>query len=149
MRIMILHISDIHADGQADGVLAGDEFVVDAIKNREYEGLDAAFAAAVGAKQGRAVSDLAREILLDEVLLPYDRLIGQFKEPDTLRGLGERARVRLATGLREDRLDDTGRTHALAVFDRLLEVVEEPDVNFSFQSAEIQRRSSDLVRNAG
>ena len=35
---------------------------------------------------GREVADLAREILLDEVLLPYDRLIGRFKEPDTLPG---------------------------------------------------------------
>ncbi|MBW1685040.1 MAG: hypothetical protein JRS35_08245 [Deltaproteobacteria bacterium] len=32
---------------------------------------------------------------------------------------------------------------------RTWQYVEEPDVDFSFQSAEMRRRSSDLVRYAG
>ena len=96
------------------------------IESRHYnEGVDTAFAAAVGQTEGRAVSDLAREVLLDEVLLPYDRLIGQFKKPDTLQGLSGRARVRLATALKERPLGEARQAHTLAVFDRLLDVVED------------------------
>jgi len=58
-----------------------------------HEALDRAFTAAVGPQRGRPVADAAREVILDEVLLPYDRLIGQFKDPDTLRGFTDRARL--------------------------------------------------------
>ena len=58
-----------------------------ALEARHYdEAFDAVFASAVGPEQGRAVADRAAEIVLDEVLLPYDRLIGRFKKPDTPRG---------------------------------------------------------------
>jgi hypothetical protein len=41
---------------------------------------------------GRVVAAQAREVLLDEIILPYDRLLGQIKSPDSLAGLGVRAR---------------------------------------------------------
>ena len=93
---------------------------------RHYdEALDRAFAAAVGEAAGRQVADRAREALLDEVLLPYNRLIGRYKEPDDLRGLAAKARVRLAAALdAEGGLDEAPRATALAVFDKVLDTVE-------------------------
>lgn len=68
-----------------------------ALEARHYHGaFDAAFAGAVGEERGRAVAERAREILLDEVLLPYERLIGWFKKPDTLRGYAEGGRLAFA-----------------------------------------------------
>ncbi len=91
-----------------------------------HEAVDRAFVAAVGAERGVVVADLARETLLDEVLLPYDRLIGRFKEPDTLRGLAAQARLRFGQTL--DALggvEPQERSDALGTFDRLLDLVEE------------------------
>ena len=95
-------------------------------ESRHYhEAIDRAFVAAVGAERGRGVADLAREILLDEVLLPYDRLLGQFKDPDTVLGLGAQGRLRLGQAL-----DTRGgfsadqRAAALGTWDRLLDLVE-------------------------
>jgi len=64
-------------------------------------------------------------VLLDEVLLPYDRLIGQFKKRDSLRGFAAQARVRFAT-----HLDGLGgltaaqRQGALGTLDRLVDLLE-------------------------
>jgi hypothetical protein len=95
-------------------------------ESRHYhQALDRAFAGAVGPAHGRAVADAAREALLDEVLLPYDRLIGQFKKPDTLRGLAARARVHLAShldGIPELTLAQRG--DALGTLDRLTDMVD-------------------------
>lgn len=41
---------------------------------------------------GCAVAAYARELLLEEVILPYDRLLGQSKDEDTVLGFGTRAR---------------------------------------------------------
>ncbi len=97
-----------------------------AAEKRHYdEAFDQAFAAAVGGAAGPQVSDRAREALLDDVLLPYNRLIGRYKDPDDLRGLAAKARVRLAGALdARDGLDGTRRAAALAVFDEVLDIVE-------------------------
>ena len=68
-----------------------------------HEELDRAFSlAASGGAAGRApgesseagrrISAQAREILLDEVILPYDRELGRLKKPDTTRGFATQAR---------------------------------------------------------
>ncbi len=97
-----------------------------AAEKRHYdEAFDQAFAAAVGEATGRTVADLAREALLDDVLLPYNRLIGRYKDPDDLRGLAAQSRVRLTTALdRLEGLDEPRRSAALVVFDKVTEVVE-------------------------
>jgi len=92
-----------------------------ALESRHYhEAFDAAFASAVGPEHGRAVSDRAREALLDDVLLPYDRLIGRFKKPDTLAGLSANGRRAFAGALgASPGLDPARRTAALAVYDEI------------------------------
>jgi hypothetical protein len=62
--------------------------------------LDRVFGQAVGAandeaaRVGRALADRARRVVLEEVILPYNRTIGQYKQPDQTLGLGARARAR-------------------------------------------------------
>jgi hypothetical protein len=97
-----------------------------ALESRHYdEAIDAAFASTVGPEQGRAVADRASEILLDEVLLPYDRLIGRFKDPDTLGGFSERGRRAFGRALdASPGLDAPRRRAALAVFDEITRMLE-------------------------
>ncbi len=68
---------------------------------RFHDAMDEAFSLAVSGSDiasdgstslGRYIADQARQVLLDEILLPYDRLLGQVKEPNSLAGLGLRAR---------------------------------------------------------
>lgn len=82
--------------------------------------VEAVFAHAAGDPvPGRAFADSARAILLEEVLLPYNRLLGRKKRQDALHELGLAARGRFARatalidGIRRDALG-----HALQ---RLLE----------------------------
>lgn len=90
-----------------------------------HEALERAFAAAVGSDLGPKVADEAREVLLDEVLLPYNRLIGQFKRPDTLRGFALTARLRFAQVLDGIRgLTAEQRASALGTLDRLADLLE-------------------------
>jgi hypothetical protein len=70
-------------------------------KVREYHrALDRAFgeALAVGEADpedaGRPLADRARLTALEEIILPYNRTIGQYKSPDRLEGLAARARAR-------------------------------------------------------
>ena len=95
-------------------------------ESRHYhEAIDRAFAAAVGPTLGPGVADAARELLLDEVLLPYDRLIGQFKKHDTLRGFASKARVRFAIHLDGiGGLTTAQREGALGTLDRLVDLLE-------------------------
>ncbi len=44
--------------------------------------------------RGEPAARAMRQILLDEVLLPYDRLLGQVRAPDTIRRFGYRAQGR-------------------------------------------------------
>ncbi|HEX9189262.1 MAG TPA: hypothetical protein VGB87_19450, partial [Vicinamibacteria bacterium] len=98
-----------------------------ALEARHYhEALLRAFGAAAGPAVAVEVTDRARDDLLEHVLLPYDRLIGQFKNPDTLRGLNARALDVFARGVGAiPALDPDRREAALAVFEALLRNVED------------------------
>jgi hypothetical protein len=71
-----------------------------------HTALERAFGWAAGAEtspvageRGRVLADTARRIALIEILLPYNRTIGQYRSPNSLTGLAEFARVRFATWL--------------------------------------------------
>jgi hypothetical protein len=76
--------------------------------------------------QGLIVAAAARRILLHDVLLPYNRLLGQTKRPDNLRGIATTAHgvferwLQLESGVPAHRRDAV-----LDVFQGLLRVVEE------------------------
>ncbi len=90
-------------------------------ESRHYhDAFDAAFASVLAPPLGRVAADRAREALLDEVLLPYDRQIGRFKNPDTLAGLVANGRAAFSRALAaEAAVDPAGRDLALAVFDEI------------------------------
>ncbi|MBY0489690.1 MAG: hypothetical protein K2R93_07585 [Gemmatimonadaceae bacterium] len=74
---------------------------------------------------GERAARQARAVLLDEVLLPYDRLLGQGKHDDTLREFAVHARgvflrwLHVESGLPRERTTD-----ALGVFVQLLDIVD-------------------------
>lgn len=57
--------------------------------------------AAGDATLGAALGDAARGAVLDEVFLPYNALMAQYKQPDTLHGLGRAARARFAAWIED------------------------------------------------
>ena len=101
---------------------------------RFHDAIDRAFSLAIdpprivgetSTARGRAVADGARAILLDEVLLPYNRLLGQEKRSDATLGFGVLARgaflrwVHVQSRVPREQVDDV-----LAVFYQLLDVIE-------------------------
>ncbi len=97
--------------------------------------LERAFSIAVSGKSsdpgastvlGVRVADKAREILLDQVLLPYNRLLGQKKGNDSTRGFGTAAASEFYEWLgREARLTGESLRATRWTFSSLLEIVEE------------------------
>jgi hypothetical protein len=93
-----------------------------------HDRLDLAFGLAAGAPEGEAkakgapIAKAARDVVLDEILYPYNRLFGQYKRPEELWGIVARARDRFVA-----RLDAAGarRDAVLDVFEDYLAVVEE------------------------
>ncbi len=98
---------------------------------RFHTAMDRAFQSALNSEaRGRAHAAIARELLLDQVLLPYDRLLGQVKDPDTTRPLAANAmreylrRVAVVT-------DTAARGRAVAVFAAVLDLVEDERAHIS------------------
>jgi len=92
-----------------------------------HETLDHAFTVAVGgdATVGRALAARAREALLDEVLLPYDALLGQRKTHDSLVGMIAVAQTTFASGvLREHDLPLEKVRRVFYVFQTLCDISE-------------------------
>jgi hypothetical protein len=87
-----------------------------------HAALDMAFGLAADDRaRGRPLADEARREVLTEVILPYNRTIGQYREKSTLLGLGERARARYTITLyRDPELSAEQRDLLLAVFDSWL-----------------------------
>lgn len=98
-----------------------------------YHGtLERAFTHALGkgtpeaARRGGQLAELARHIALVEVILPYNRTIGQYKKPDVLDGLVARARARfVALPQLEPSAGVADALPALQVFDRWMHAFEQ------------------------
>jgi hypothetical protein len=88
--------------------------------------MEHAFAVAAGSESaGRELARDARHILLDEVLIPYDRLLGRKKHHDTLNALGIAARGRFGRWVTTSGVVAPGRTEdVLFVFERLTDILE-------------------------
>ncbi|MBL0169945.1 MAG: hypothetical protein IPP90_04310 [Gemmatimonadaceae bacterium] len=117
-------------------VAAGDDSArtLEGETRRFHDAMDRAFSLAIGGPSsadvttvaGRATGDMAREILLAEVLLPYDRLLGQVKEKDTTHEFAVLARGAFLRWLHvESPVPGESVDAVLAVFYVLLDVVEE------------------------
>ena len=88
--------------------------------------LEHAFALASGsAPAGSELARRCREILLEEVLLPYDGLLGRKKRNDTLKALSVAARGRFGRWVASSSIVPAARTEeVLYVFQRLTEIME-------------------------
>lgn len=95
-----------------------------------HTALERAFGLAAGAstgarERGRALADVARRTALIEIILPYNRTIGQYRTPNSLQGLAARARARYATWLLlHGKLETQYSAEVLAVFDAWLSDLE-------------------------
>ncbi len=96
-----------------------------------HDQLDLAFGLAAGASPAEARSTgaplaaMAREVVLDEVIYPYDRLFGQYKKPEELWGLAARARERFSSKLAASTASGARADAVRLVFDDYVRVIEE------------------------
>ncbi len=95
-----------------------------------HETLDLAFSLAAGGGKtsdtGRALSIKARAILLNEVLVPYNYLLGQRKRHDSLIGMIAIAQTEFASWvLSESNLMEHNERQVFFVFQTLCDVMEE------------------------
>lgn len=72
---------------------------------------------------GRALAERARRIALEEVVLPYNGLIGRFKRPDELAGLIGRARARFLAEYALDHGGEAWTSEVPAVMDAWLGLI--------------------------
>ena len=88
--------------------------------------MEHAFTVAAGsAAAGRELARNGRQILLDEVLIPYDALLGRKKHHDTLKALGVAARGRFSRWVTSSGLVPADRMEdVLFVFERLTDILE-------------------------
>lgn len=103
--------------GIAQSLAGGPAMSSEAIVRRYHANIDRAFPSV-------AVANVARGILLDEVLLPWDRLLGQIKERAVLDAFSARAQHTFARAL-ADRADITPpqAASAAAVFAEWLTII--------------------------
>jgi hypothetical protein len=98
-----------------------------AVINTYHRKLERAFLIACGGDRelGSETADLAREVLLDEILLPYNRLLGQRKKDETILGLAIEAKKKFAEGIHSHSEVSADESAALNyLFARLIDIVE-------------------------
>ncbi|MCP4404062.1 MAG: hypothetical protein GY801_43000 [bacterium] len=87
---------------------------------------DTANVTAAELDEGIRISTQAKKILFKKVLLPYDRLLGQSKRHDSLRGYASQALEELRGWIDNvSQFSDSQQTRVLAVFERVLDEIEE------------------------
>ncbi len=87
--------------------------------------LERAFTLASGnASAGRELSRRCREVLLDQILLPYNALLGRKKRKDTLKEFSVAARGRFGRWVATSALSTAQAEHVMFVFQRLTEILD-------------------------
>jgi hypothetical protein len=95
--------------------------------NFYHECLERAFTLAAGDNRrlGSKIADHFREVLFFEILLPYNRLFGQAKKPDSILGYGESAARNFSRWLNADPDIPPGRREGVMyVFKALVNLIE-------------------------
>ena len=92
-----------------------------------HQMLEEAFGLAVGDRDtGRHIANQVRERIFQDVIVPYNRLLGRRKKHDSLLGYGEYASTQLTNWLDESQqLSETQETTVLTIFAKLLRMLEE------------------------
>lgn len=116
---------------QARTAVGAPATTIDTESTRFHDATTRAYAAVLdagdtpGSARGARAAEAARALMLDEVLLPYNRLLGQRRSPDTIRRFGFRAQSAFLRWLHaEGAARDDEALAALRVFTQILEVVE-------------------------
>ena len=102
-------------------------YTFNAVVNAYHIHLEGAFLLASGGDRqlGARTADLAREVLLDEILFPYNRLLGQRKKEETILGLAVEAKKKFAEGIQSDISVNADEYEALNyLFAKLIDIVE-------------------------
>ena len=91
-----------------------------------HQMLEQVFVLAAGnAEQGLQIANQARERLFQDVLLPYNRLLGRRKQHDSVLGYGEQASRQLRAWLEEQQsLSEAQTNTVMTIFARLLQIVD-------------------------
>ena len=78
-----------------------------------------------GSDVGQRITQNAKKILLEEILLPYNRLLGLSKKNDSLLGYGKTAQKRFETWLTANTLlTQDQKNNALYVFENLIRILD-------------------------
>jgi hypothetical protein len=88
-------------------------------------GLAASASVADARTTGEPFASLAREVVLEEVIYPYDRLFGQYKRPEEIWGFVARARERFASEVRGVAGGGASTDAVRLVFDDYLRAIEQ------------------------
>ena len=84
------------------------------------------FGAGESTARGRRISENARHVLLDDILFPYNALLGQLKKPDTVSGLVAVAQTDFARWLAlSEGMDLAHGQQVLFVFQTLCDLMEQ------------------------
>lgn len=76
------------------------------------------------AEKGRLVAEQVRERLFQDVLLPYDRLLGRMKKHDSVFGYGEIALKQLQTWLDAQQFSAAQQGAVIAMFKELVHIID-------------------------
>lgn len=89
--------------------------------------------------QGARLHDLARAAMADEVVLPYNRLFGQWKRHDSLLAFGATARARFLAEARQAEIAATRSEELAEVFDGYLRALDEARATWRHRLADDSR----------
>jgi hypothetical protein len=89
-----------------------------------HQELERAFALAGAGSEAATVAAQARACLLDAILLPYNRLLGQRKERDSLLGYGDSAEREFAAWLATTSIAADRRPALAQVFHQVVQILE-------------------------
>jgi hypothetical protein len=93
--------------------------------DRAFGFADGGIDAADAESRGRRFADAARRAALVEAVLPYNRGVGQYREPNSLNGFLLRARAQFGAAIRLESTADVARqTRIMGVLDRWLVELE-------------------------
>ena len=124
----VLAVLEAHIDSVDADFPAGHSFPTEIAAY--HANLDLAFSRAMGdggiTERGRALSLRAREVLLDEVLIPYNYMLGQRKTDDSLVGMIAIAQTEYASWiLSGSRVPEDRMRQVFYVFQTLCDIMEE------------------------
>ncbi len=121
---LALHLRSTHPSGPTGGTVTGEITAFHAELDRAF--LLAIDDTTAGGAIARTVADGARQQLLDQFLLPFDRDIGQARRPGLLKSFAARAAERFGRWIAtETSLSDEQTVQARVVFERLLSIMSD------------------------